>query len=53
MVDNKRFPIVDEQECVGCNLCYLVCPAPGAISMVRLDDGSHPMNWKEYSSAKN
>ena len=53
MVDNKRFPIVDEQECVGCNLCYLVCPAPGAISMVRLDDGSQPMNWKEYSAAKN
>ncbi|HEX9927307.1 MAG TPA: NAD-dependent dihydropyrimidine dehydrogenase subunit PreA [Pyrinomonadaceae bacterium] len=53
MVDNKRFPIVDEHECVGCNLCYLVCPAPGAISMVRLDDGSQPMNWKEYSTAKN
>ncbi|HEX8396977.1 MAG TPA: NAD-dependent dihydropyrimidine dehydrogenase subunit PreA [Pyrinomonadaceae bacterium] len=53
MVDNKRFPIVDEHECVGCNLCYLVCPAPGAISMVRLDDGSQPMNWKEYSAAKN
>jgi dihydropyrimidine dehydrogenase (NAD+) subunit PreA len=53
MVDNKRFPIVDEQECVGCNLCYLVCPAPGAISMVRLDDGSQPMNWKEYSASKN
>ena len=53
MVDNKRFPIVDEHECVGCNLCYLVCPAPGAISMVRLDDGSQPINWKEYSAAKN
>jgi dihydropyrimidine dehydrogenase (NAD+) subunit PreA len=52
-VNDKRYPIVDEQECVGCNLCYLVCPAPGAISMVRLDDGSHPMNWKEYSAAKN
>ncbi|MDQ4121397.1 MAG: NAD-dependent dihydropyrimidine dehydrogenase subunit PreA [Acidobacteriota bacterium] len=53
MVDNKRFPVVDQQECVGCNLCYLVCPSPGAISMVRLDDGSQPMNWKEYTSARN
>jgi dihydropyrimidine dehydrogenase (NAD+) subunit PreA len=52
-VDNKRFPVVDELECVGCNLCYLVCPSPGAISMVRLDDGSQPMNWKQYTSAQN
>ena len=48
--DGKRYPIVDEAECVGCNLCYLVCPSPGAISMVRLDDGSQPMSWKEYST---
>ncbi|HEY0428168.1 MAG TPA: NAD-dependent dihydropyrimidine dehydrogenase subunit PreA [Pyrinomonadaceae bacterium] len=48
--DGKRYPVVDEAECVGCNLCALVCPSPGAISMVRLDDGSNPMNWKEYSS---
>lgn len=48
--DENRFPIVDEPECVGCNLCALVCPSPGAISMVRLDDGTNPMNWKEYSN---
>jgi dihydropyrimidine dehydrogenase (NAD+) subunit PreA len=47
--DDKKFPVVDEAECVGCNLCALVCPAPGAIDMVRLDDGSNPMNWEEYS----
>lgn len=48
--DENKFPVVDEPECVGCNLCALVCPSPGAISMVRLDDGSKPMSWKEYSS---
>ncbi len=47
--DANKFPVVDEHECVGCNLCALVCPSPGAISMVRLDDGSKPMNWREYS----
>ncbi len=26
-------PVVHEPECVGCNLCMLVCPAPGAITM--------------------
>ena len=49
-VNGLRYPIVDEPECVGCNLCYLVCPAPGAISMVRLDDGSNPLTWRELSS---
>jgi dihydropyrimidine dehydrogenase (NAD+) subunit PreA len=45
-----RYPVVDEQECVGCNLCYLVCPVPGCISMVRLDDGSNPLSWRELTS---
>ncbi len=48
--DENRFPVVDEHECVGCNLCALVCPSPGAISMVRLDDGSNPQTWREYSN---
>jgi dihydropyrimidine dehydrogenase (NAD+) subunit PreA len=26
-------PWVDEPECVGCNLCQLVCPVPGCITM--------------------
>ena len=25
-------------------------PSPGAISMVRFDDGSDPMSWREFSS---
>jgi dihydropyrimidine dehydrogenase (NAD+) subunit PreA len=29
-----RVPWVDEPECVGCNLCQLVCPVDGCISMV-------------------
>ncbi len=48
--DDNKFPVVDEPECVGCNLCYLVCPAPGAISMVRVDDGSESLSWRELSN---
>jgi dihydropyrimidine dehydrogenase (NAD+) subunit PreA len=47
-----RFPVVDEHECVGCNLCYLVCPVPGCISMVRLDDGSNPLSWRELTAQR-
>ena len=32
----ERIPHVDEDQCVGCNLCWLVCPAPGSITMGRL-----------------
>ncbi len=28
-----RIPFIDEVECVGCNLCELVCPVAGCITM--------------------
>lgn len=34
-----RVPWIDEPECVGCNLCQLVCPVPGCISMVERGTG--------------
>jgi dihydropyrimidine dehydrogenase (NAD+) subunit PreA len=34
-----RVPWIDEPECVGCNLCQLVCPAPGCITMVEVPTG--------------
>jgi len=32
-VAGDRVPWIDEPECVGCNLCQLVCPVPGCITM--------------------
>jgi dihydropyrimidine dehydrogenase (NAD+) subunit PreA len=43
----KRIPTVDEHECVGCNLCWLVCPVENCISMVRVDKGDKPQSWAE------
>ncbi len=34
-----RVPWVDEPECVGCNLCALVCPVEGCITMEERPNG--------------
>jgi dihydropyrimidine dehydrogenase (NAD+) subunit PreA len=41
-----RVPWVDEPECVGCNLCQLVCPVPGCISMDVAPNGASE-TWNE------
>jgi dihydropyrimidine dehydrogenase (NAD+) subunit PreA len=47
----ERIPRVDETECVGCNLCSLVCPVDGCITMVRRDEGVPAQTWAERMSA--
>jgi dihydropyrimidine dehydrogenase (NAD+) subunit PreA len=42
-----RIPRVDETECVGCNLCSLVCPVDNCITMVRVDTGLASETWDE------
>jgi dihydropyrimidine dehydrogenase (NAD+) subunit PreA len=42
-----RIPRVDEAECVGCNLCWLVCPVEDCITMKELDTGLSPETWAE------
>ncbi len=37
---SSRAPWVDEAECIGCNLCALVCPVPGCITMRESGTGS-------------
>jgi dihydropyrimidine dehydrogenase (NAD+) subunit PreA len=38
---------VREEDCVGCNLCSIVCPAEGAITMKELPHTQPPMTWNE------
>jgi len=47
----ERIPRVDETECVGCNLCSLVCPVEGCITMVERKTGLPPETWAERAAA--
>jgi dihydropyrimidine dehydrogenase (NAD+) subunit PreA len=47
MTPIERIPRVDETECVGCNLCALVCPVDQCITMVRVDSGIPAETWDE------
>jgi dihydropyrimidine dehydrogenase (NAD+) subunit PreA len=46
-----RIPRVDETECVGCNLCSLVCPVESCITMEERDTGLAPQTWDERVKA--
>ena len=47
-----RIPRVDETECVGCNLCSLVCPVDECITMVRVDTGRAAESWDQRTSGE-
>jgi dihydropyrimidine dehydrogenase (NAD+) subunit PreA len=47
----ERVPRVDEHHCVGCNLCSLVCPVEGCITMERVDNGLAAQTWAERTMA--
>ena len=41
---------IKEDICVGCNMCSLVCPVEGCITMQEVDTGKPPMSWNEYQA---
>jgi dihydropyrimidine dehydrogenase (NAD+) subunit PreA len=46
----ERIPRVDEEHCVGCNLCSLVCPVDNCITMERVDTGLASETWAERTA---
>ena len=41
---------IKEDICVGCNMCSLVCPVEGCITMNEIDTGLPPMTWNQYQA---
>src|ERR1039458_2813815 len=41
-----RIPRIDEEECVGCNLCWLVCPVENCITMEQVETGKARESWE-------
>jgi dihydropyrimidine dehydrogenase (NAD+) subunit PreA len=41
---------IKEDTCVGCNMCSLVCPVEGCITMQQVDTGLPPMSWNDYQA---
>jgi dihydropyrimidine dehydrogenase (NAD+) subunit PreA len=48
-VETRPQPVVREEDCVGCRLCYNVCPVDNCIEMVELDSGRESVTWSELS----
>ena len=46
-----RVPWVFNDECVGCNLCQLVCPVPDCIEMVEVRKAPEGVTWQDRMAA--
>jgi dihydropyrimidine dehydrogenase (NAD+) subunit PreA len=44
----RRLYVVNEDECVGCNLCMHVCPVDGCITMLPDDRHLPPLTWQDH-----
>ncbi|WP_142848399.1 NAD-dependent dihydropyrimidine dehydrogenase subunit PreA [Telmatospirillum sp. J64-1] len=45
--EGKRLFTVENEDCVGCNLCLHVCPVPGCITMHPEENGLPYVTWPE------
>ena len=43
-------PRIIDEECVGCNLCALVCPVDNCITMQQINTGKPPMSWNQKTA---
>ena len=48
-VDTRPSVVVREDDCVGCRLCFNVCPVENCIQMVELPSGKPSVTWDELT----
>jgi len=48
----RLWPVVREEDCVGCDLCSRVCPVDDCITMVEIDTGRPHITWNELVKSK-
>jgi dihydropyrimidine dehydrogenase (NAD+) subunit PreA len=48
-VDTRPQPKVREEDCVGCRLCYNVCPVENCIEMAEVEPERSSVTWEEIS----
>ncbi len=48
--DHVNVFTIKEDMCVGCNMCSLVCPVDGCISMNEVDTGQPYLSWEDYQA---
>jgi len=51
-VNKRPQPMVREDDCVGCRLCYNICPVEDCIQMIALPSGRDPVTWDELAKSR-
>jgi dihydropyrimidine dehydrogenase (NAD+) subunit PreA len=51
-VDSRPQPQVREEDCVGCRLCYNICPVEDCIAMVEVAPTQQPTTWEEIARSE-
>jgi dihydropyrimidine dehydrogenase (NAD+) subunit PreA len=48
-IETRPQPVVRDEDCVGCRLCYNVCPVDDCIEMVEVPSGRESVTWSQLS----
>jgi dihydropyrimidine dehydrogenase (NAD+) subunit PreA len=51
-VNTRPSLLVREADCVGCRLCYNVCPVEDCIQMIEEPSGRPPVTWAQLSESQ-
>ena len=51
-IDTRPQPVVREDDCVGCRLCFNVCPVERCIEMVELPSGRESVTWDQLAKTQ-